>query len=299
MRDVSGKKWYVVEACIARSVEEAARSLLFDLGAGGILTIREDVDDIVLGAYFELEHAAAGRIPILFETELERAGLATGLIRLCCSEVPEEDWMQKWKDGFEQFEVGTRLTIRPSWQTASGSDERRNARTVIKMDPGMAFGTGGHETTRLALEIIERHWRGGTFLDVGTGTGILAIAAALLAPASTVAAIDVDPVAVAVARENAESNGVSAQVEVVEGTAADFAGRGFDMLAANLTAESIIAELPSLVRCISPSASMILSGILTELSEDVVVACRASGLVPVERAEAAEWTAFLMRLPQG
>lgn len=295
MSDAGSKKWYVVEACIARSAEEAVRSSLFDLGTNGILTIREDPNDVALGAYFELESADADRILQQVEAELDRTGHRSGLIRLECAEVPDEDWMQKWKEGFQRIEVGKQLTICPSWQTATGPDDRCKGRTIIKIDPGMAFGTGGHETTRMALEIIERRWRGGSFLDVGTGTGILAIAAALLEPASRVAAIDVDPVAVQTARENVASNGVADRVEVYEGTARKFAGRAFDMLAANLTAESIIVELPGFVSCISASASIILSGILTELAEDVALAGKKSGLMPVERVESAEWTALLMQ----
>lgn len=292
MRDAYHKKWYLVETSVTRRIEEVARSLLFDLGTSGILTMWEGSDRITLGAYFELEPKIVDRFLASIEAEFARTAHGSDLLHVRFSEVPEEDWMQKWKAGFEHVDIGRRLTVGPSWKEAGSKHE---GRISIKIDPGMAFGTGTHETTRLALDLIERNWRGGSFLDVGTGTGILAIAAALLAPDSSVIAIDVDPVAVDAARDNVLRNEVLEQVKVREGRARSLAGRRFDMLAANLTAESIVAELPELARCVAPSGSMVLSGILSDFARDVERAGRNSGLVSVERNEAAEWTAFVMR----
>jgi len=156
----------------------------------------------------------------------------------------------------------------------------------------MAFGTGTHETTRLCLEEIERHWRGGSLLDVGTGTGILAIAAALLAPGSRVVAIDVDPQAVEVARENLAINGVANSVELSEGQPRKFAGQQFDLVVANLTAEVIVEMIDDLDRCLAAEGLMILSGILGVFAQDVERALAASRLKVTERREAGEWVAL-------
>src|SRR5262249_34010296 len=151
-------------------------------------------------------------------TEFIRIGFANALLEVSVSEILDHDWMQKWKEGFEPISIGARIVVAPSWKLPA----QRNGRLVIQVDPGMAFGTGTHERTRLCLEAIERHWRGGSLLDVGTGTGILAIAAAMLHPGSRITAIDIDLLAVEVARENVAINRVTDSIRVVEGQPRDF-----------------------------------------------------------------------------
>src|SRR5262249_49476083 len=166
-------------------------------------------------------------------------------------------------------------------------------RSVVRIDPGMAFGTGTHETTRLCLAAIEKYWGGGSLLDVGTGTGILAIAAALLAPGSRVVAIDVDPQAVEIARENAAINRVS--VEVSAQPLTSFSGCKFDAVIANLTAEMIVDLFPALIACLAPSGLLILSGILTELAQEVERAAASTDLAIEERNEDGEWCGIIAR----
>jgi ribosomal protein L11 methyltransferase len=153
----------------------------------------------------------------------------------------------------------------------------------------MAFGTGTHETTRLCLQGIERYWHGGSLLDVGTGTGILAIAAALLAPNSRVVAIDVDPQAVEVALENIAINSVSSSIELLEAQPRNLAGQQFNIVVANLTAEVIVDLLPDLTGCLETEGFMILSGILSELASQVERTLAAFGLRVTERRDAGEW----------
>jgi ribosomal protein L11 methyltransferase len=282
------KTWHLAVVRVSAGAEEAVSSLLFDLGAMGIVTLEESAEAVKLGAYFDGQEDVSG-IASAIEAGLARSHPRGALAGVELSCVPDQDWMQKWKEGFEAIEVGERLTVAPSWKLP----DDRKGRVRIQIDPGMAFGTGTHETTRLCLEAIERHGRAGAVLDVGTGTGVLAIAAALLRPGSHVTAIDVDPIAVEVARENVAINNVSASVELVEGQPRDLAGRTFDMVVANLTAEVIIAVMGDLARCLAPGGVMILSGILTVLSEDVERSLEGAGLSVVDRREAGEWAAIV------
>jgi ribosomal protein L11 methyltransferase len=282
------KTWNLVALDIAREAEETSSAALFELGATGILTIEETGERIRIGAYFD-ERADTEMIARMVEAELARAGLRGALFAISISGIPDQDWMQKWKEGFEPTEIGSRLVIAPSWKMPGETE----GRAVIQIDPGMAFGTGTHETTRMCLELIEKRWRGGRLLDVGTGTGILAIAAAMLAPASTVTAIDIDPQAVEVARENIEINRVESSIEILEGQPADYVGRAFDMVIANLTAETLIDLMDDLTGCLAQAGAMIMSGILTAYAPDVEREATRRGLVIAERREAGEWTALV------
>ena len=259
---INNSHWWLVTLGVSKDAEEIASALLFDLGSTGIVTLNENFDNVTLGAYFD-QTKNVELIKQTVESEFARAGRSDELTDVSISEVPNQDWMQKWKEGFEAIEVGERLVIAPSWKIPANRDTRK----VIQIDPGMAFGTGTHETTRLCLEAIERHWRGGSLLDVGTGTGILAIAAAVLAPGSRVVAIDVDPQAVEVARENIAINNVSRAIELQVGQPGDLAAEEFEMVVANLTAEVIIDLIEDLDGCVAPSGRMILSGILAALQK--------------------------------
>jgi ribosomal protein L11 methyltransferase len=145
----------------------------------------------------------------------------------------------------------------------------------------------------MCLELLEAHWRGGRMIDVGTGTGILAIAASKLAPGSEIIAIDIDPLAVSVARENIDINHAAGAIDIREGQPASYAGSAFDVVVANLTAEVIIALRSDLTGCMATPGKMILSGILTTLAADVERALEEAGLSIIERREAGEWTALV------
>lgn len=285
---ISNSHWRLVTLCVSRDSEEPASALLFDLGSTGIVTLEDTADSVTLGAYFE-EGNNSDDLKQVIETEFARVERTDALHSISISAVPEQDWMQKWKEGFEAVQIGARLVVAPSWKIPQKSE----GRTVIQIDPGLAFGTGTHETTRLCLEAIERHWRGGSLLDVGTGTGILAIAAALLAPGSRVVAIDVDPQAVEVARENMTINGVAGSIELFEGQPLNFAGQQFKVVVANLTAEVIVELMDDLSACLAAGGLMILSGILSTLAEDVERALAASGFEAAERRDAGEWSALV------
>src|SRR5262249_9110944 len=240
---------------------------------------------------------------------LGEAHLIASLHSAQFNQVHDEDWLRKWKEGFEAVAVGERLLIAPSWKVddllnedssqqmleerrQEGGRRRIRGRFLIQIDPGMAFGTGTHETTRLCLEAIERYWMGGRFLDVGTGTGILAMAAALLVPGSEIVAIDVDPVTVEIARQNLALNHV-AGVRAFQGQPSQYASGDFDLVVANLTAGAITRALQSLTGAVNASGCLILSGILTEQAADVALALDRSGFLTRDRIDAGEWSCLV------
>ena len=279
--------WQLIALTVAGDAEETASALLFDAGTTGIVTLEESEDAVKLGAYFDAA-ADAEQIARNIEAAFAQAGIRSALAGISITSVADQDWMQKWKEGFAPAAIGERLMIAPSWKLPDASE-----RIVIQIDPGMAFGTGTHETTRMCLELLEAHWRGGRLLDVGSGTGILAIAASKLAPGSEVVAIDIDPLAVEVARENIEINQAVQGITISEGQPASYTGGAFDVVVANLTAEVIIALMSDLAGCVAMPGMMILSGILTTLAADVERALEEAGLRYIERREAGEWTALV------
>lgn len=195
-------------------------------------------------------------------------------------------WRERWKRWFVGFDVSARLRVRPPWEVAAAGD----AATVI-IEPGMAFGTGQHETTRLCLEAIDAAFSGGAppaeVLDVGTGTGILAIAAALLG-ASRVVAVDNDPDAVAITVDNADVNGVASRIEA-SATALSRVRGAFPLVVANILAPVLMGMAPELARHTAPDGALVLSGILATQADNVIAAYGSVGMALASRAQAGEW----------
>ena len=211
----------------------------------------------------------------------------------------EEEWAEAWKRFFGVQRVGRRLVVCPTWVDYSPRPDE----VLIRLDPGMAFGTGQHATTCLCLEALESRVRPGQeMLDLGTGSGILAIAAALLG-AGRVIALDISPVAVDVARENVAANGVQGRVQVLEGNLGaggplcDAGARRFDMILANIDSATIIDMAPDLARGLAPEGTLIASGI----GENWAGTCRAAlenaGLRALEAASRDGWCALICTAP--
>ncbi len=209
--------------------------------------------------------------------------------------VNEEDWANAWKEHFHVTQIGKRIIIRPSWREYTPKD----AEVVITLDPGMAFGTGLHPTTRLCLEEVERRTRPGMrVLDVGTGSGILALAAAKLG-AAHVYAIDNSSVAVESAAENAALNGQSEHIEVVLGTldeesAQRMAGQ-YDLVLANIIAHIIGSIAPQLAQVLAPDGLLVASGIIEARRQDAEAPLLAAGLELVEQRMIEDWMVLVLR----
>ena len=201
-------------------------------------------------------------------------------------EVADRDWLAEWKNSWQPVEVGERFIVAPPWSNVPQTD-----RIVIRIDPGMAFGTGTHETTRLCLALMEKYCDGASFLDVGTGTGILAIAAAKLLPNARIEACDTDADAIAIARDNAKLNAMD-HIALRVGTVNESTASA-DCVCANLTAEAISQLLPSLLG--ATCGRLILSGILESQLEFVMEELRRHAVTDVvEIKNDGEWIAVVV-----
>lgn len=205
--------------------------------------------------------------------------------------VNEEDWANNWKRYYHTQRIGKRIVVTPSWEeyTPSGDDVQ------MRLDPGMAFGTGTHDTTRLCLELLEEVVTPETrILDVGTGSGILSVGGVLLGAPSSLG-VDIDPVAVKVANENAEINEVSDKTEFVCGDLTDKVHGKFEIVTANIVADVIIRLLSTVKNYLLKGGVLIVSGIIDTRADEVESACHEAGFVTEKRLEHGGWVAIKLR----
>lgn len=271
--------WYALDVELEAGAEEAVEYALMEAGALGT----ETNNNTVSGYFEEIPNRERVRNE-LFDA-LRIYDLPSSSVRdMSVREVARRDWLAEWKQNWQPVAVG-RFIIAPPWSDISNAPDR----LVIRIEPGMAFGTGTHETTRLCLQAIQKHFSGGSFLDVGTGTGILAIAAAKLSPEARIEAFDTDEDAIAIARDNAKANNVEIEFHVGsvdEGTASA------DLVCANLTADVIVAMLKTLVSL--TCGKLILSGILETQIEMVQAALQSCGVSEFEISQDGEWVALII-----
>lgn len=279
--------WYELDVSIELHAREAVEYALMEGGALGT-QFEEGQDDLAqVRAYFS-EVPNRQRIREFMTDALRIYSLNSSSVReMQLVEIKNQDWLGEWKKTWQPITVGERFIIAPSWFEIPDSHER----IVIRIEPGMAFGTGTHETTRLCLAAIEKHFAGGSFLDVGTGTGILAIAAAKLFPAASVSALDIDAQAIDIAKENARLNGVS-QIEFLGGSVGETTPSS-DLVCANLSAPVILELLPKLLG--ATCRRLILSGVLQSQSDSILVRLREQGIAePVDISVGGEWVAIVV-----
>ncbi len=269
---------------------EELSALLFELGAQGVEERDASTLDkpagagALLVASFATEDDAQEALAVLADLDPPRPGRLEFVIG--------DAWRDAWRAHFKPTRVGKRLVVRPSWEPFEAADDD----VVLTIDPGRAFGTGTHETTRLVLTEIDARVRGGeSVLDVGAGTGILAVAA-LLFGADRARCIDNDADTVGVVVETAERNGVAARV-AADTAPVESLDATYDLVLANIEARVLIPLADAIAARVAPGGTLVLSGILVGQEDDVLASY--GGLRCEARPTLGEWAALVLRAPGG
>lgn len=306
-------QWAEITVRTTQEATEAVANLFTEAGAAGVV-----IDDPQLPEKYrhagtwdycdlpvstETDVRVLGYLPVLpnLEERLAELGRKVELLRDFLSDVgageiswrkvEEEDWANGWKKYYHVMRIGTRLVIKPSWEAYNAAPED----LVIEMDPGMAFGTGTHATTTLCMETMEKYVQPAmSVIDVGTGSGVLAVTAAKLG-AAPILAVDLDPVAVKTAAENVLINNVAGQVTVVEGDLLKKAGQPADLVVANIVADVIMRMIDDVLYILKPQGLFIASGIIDERLEAVKTAMVKAGLALLEIRRQEGWAAIVAR----
>ncbi|GLI37881.1 50S ribosomal protein L11 methyltransferase [Geobacter hydrogenophilus] len=297
------KTWAEVACEVPAAMVDLLADFLVELSGNGVSIDNLELDTFSLDT---MDEAPVKTVRAYFTPDDELEGKLDALIRFIQEHAPaygdaapapptvttirEEDWATGWRQHFAPTRIGRKLVIKPTWEPFSPEP----GDLVIELDPGMAFGTGTHPTTRLCLEALEKLGTAGDVLDVGTGSGILAMAAVKLG-AQRVVGTDIDPDAVAVARENCAMNGVTA--ELVTTPLADIPGQ-FAVVLANILAEDLVRMAADLTAKVAPGGFLILSGILVERESYVIDGFASTGLTLAETTREGEWSCLLYRAGQ-
>lgn len=303
-------RWAEISCTVPGEMTEAVADFLLDLTGNGVSIENRTVDTFNINDLTEEPvKCVKGYLPVDKDLEAVVARISDFLATIgpdypgfihvppTVTELRQEDWANSWKANFKPTRIGTRLVMKPSWEEYAPLE----GDIVLELDPGMAFGTGTHGTTRLCLEAVEqlvcaadafRHGNG-EVLDVGCGSGVLAIAAALFG-ATAVTAIDIDPVAVAVTIENAAINGVADRISASITPLAELKGE-YAIVLANILAEDLVRMGGELVKRVMPSGYLVLSGILTEREQFVIDGFSALHLALQAVTRQDEWSCLVLR----
>lgn len=312
-------KWYEIRINTTDEASDAVAEMLTTMGAGGVaikdpFDIRKEIEkpgtldyaddeflealgeDVIISAYFQngldindlLKQINDGLMNI-------SQFLDTGKGLEGYGEVDDEDWSTAWKKYYKPFRLTDRIVIKPTWEEYRAEEND----IIVEMDPGMAFGTGTHETTQMCSILLDKYISANhDVLDVGCGTGILSIIASKLG-AKKIEAIDIDEVAVRVAKENIEINGEAGKIKAFQAVLSDLkAGdEKFDIIVANIIA-NVIVDLSSLIPYyLKKNSLFITSGIIKERKQDVIDACLKNGMSFIDDLEMGEWVAMVFRCP--
>jgi ribosomal protein L11 methyltransferase len=302
--------WIEISLSVDGEAAEAVAELLHRYGHQGVAIEQEGIpqdqwDDgealppqkLTIRAYIPDDNRASEAKNKL-EAALGHMNLMYPMPTPTYTSVKESDWAEAWKAHYHPVRIGKRLFIRPLWVEAETSADD----LVISLDPGMAFGTGTHPTTQLCLQALEDHVQPGVkVLDLGCGSGILAIGAAKLG-AGHILALDIDPIAVKATEDNAEQNTVLDRITAQEGSLENIitSARRFDLIVVNILAKIIIAMCDQhLGDTVRPGGIALFSGIIQDQSDDVETALRKTGLEPFARRQDGDWVLIEAKRPHG
>ncbi|MFC4738171.1 50S ribosomal protein L11 methyltransferase [Bacillus daqingensis] len=312
-------KWAEISVHTTQEAVEPVSHILHEAGAGGVVI--EDKADFfkerkpVFGELFELSEADYPEQGVLLKAylpvnsflgdaveeirqsviRLTDFGIDTGSGVVTLNEVDEEEWATAWKKYYKPVKVGASITIAPSWENYKPVQKNE---IVVELDPGMAFGTGTHPTTVLCIQALEKHIKQGRrVLDVGTGSGVLAVTAAKLG-AGSVDAVDLDEVAVKAADENVRHNHVEHAVSVRQANLLAESTGTYDLIAANILAEVITTMTEDAWKALQPGGVFITSGIIQAKKELVKQSLHHAGFSILETTEMEDWVSFTAKKPE-
>lgn len=300
--------WIEIALSVDGEAAEAVAELLQRYGHQGVAIEQDNIasetwDDgdeppvttLTVRAYIQADDRAEDA-KLRLETALGHMSLMYPMPRPVYTIVHEEDWAEAWKAHYHPIRIGRKLFIRPLWTEV----ETQAGDIVVALDPGMAFGTGTHPTTQLCMEALEDRVQPGIkALDLGCGSGVLAITAAKLG-AANILALDIDPLAVKVTAENAAQNGVAEYITAQEGSLESVVGsaRRFDLIVVNILARIIIAMCENhLGDVVRPGGTALFSGIIETQADDVEAALRKTGLEPYARRQQGDWVLIEAKRP--
>ena len=304
-------KWQELTITVNREAEEAASNILIELGSqcvaiddsadylgsvgkyGELFPEVEQSELVKITAYYPESTNIEAVIAQIKErlAELTDFGLQTGQVQLTTQELAEEDWAENWKKYYEPTRITHDLTIVPSWTDY----EVQAGEKIIKLDPGMAFGTGTHPTTKMSLFALEQVLRGGeTVIDVGTGSGVLSVASSLLG-AKEIFAYDLDDVAVRVAQENIDLNAGTENIHVTAGDLLKGIAIEADVIVANILADILVNLTDDAYRLVKGEGYLIMSGIISEKLDMVLEAAHSAGFFLETHMIQGEWNALVFK----
>ena len=286
------KLWQVCVTTIAEAEEAAIEALAAEFGVPASCYTDAETHVALVSAYLELKPANLTTSLKSIRAKLlaaKQGGLRIGAGKVEYRELKRENWAESWKRHFKPLAIGGALLLKPSWSSRKPKAGQR----VIVLDPGLSFGTGHHATTSFCLREVVRFCArdGGSFLDIGTGSGILAIAAAKLG-AKSIEAFDFDPEAVRVARENARRNRVERKLKLSQQDVTRIPRkplRRFDLVCANLISNLLMQERDRIILRAAPTGTLVLAGILQTEFVAVQKSFEARGLELVRRRDEKEW----------
>jgi ribosomal protein L11 methyltransferase len=256
---------------------------------GPACVIADNPEYITINAYFP-ENVYSRELIHIIKEKMKNIARQTdaGEWSLDFARLDEQDWANEWKKHFRPFHITGSIVIKPSWDHYSAQAGEK----VVELDPGMAFGTGKHETTRMCACLIEKYMAAGSRVaDIGCGSGILAIIADILG-AANVDAVDIDQNAVTVATENVKKNGAEGRISVKKGGIEKLSGK-YDFITANIIADVLIDLAGKLPLYLEKGGMVAASGILKDREREVIQAFKSNGFIVGERAEEKDWTAVL------
>jgi ribosomal protein L11 methyltransferase len=310
-------KWIEIKIKTTTEAIEAVANIFYDVGVAGVVI--EDPNDLIFKekeqgnwdyideSIFNREYEGAivkayipegedllDKIEFIKEN-IERIplyDLDKGSGEITTSEIYEEDWSNAWKKYYKPKKIGEKIVIKPSWEHYEATSEE----TIIELDPGMAFGTGTHETTMMCIQNLEKYVRtGSTVFDIGCGSGILSIVAAKLG-ASKVIGVDIGKVAIKVSQKNVVNNKVENKVEIKQGNLMEAIEEQADIIVSNIVADVIIELIPDIVRSIKKDGVFIASGIIIEKINSVTNALESNQMRVVNIDKKGEWAAIVSKL---